>query len=84
MRNELNIEQILKNNLKDYLSKEVDDEIEKKVEEFAYILKNNKDKYIEHLMKNIRVFHEKNFCDNMINYQITFVNDYVIKREEEK
>lgn len=82
MRNELNIEQILKTNLKDYLSNEIDNEIEQKVKEFEFELKSNKDKYIEHLMKNIRILHEYNHVDNKINYQITFVNEYIIGDKE--
>ena len=73
---------ILKDNLKDYLSKEIDKEIEEKVKEFEETLEYNKDKYIEHLMKNIRIMHERNLSDFKIDYRITFVNEYVIKEEE--
>ncbi len=76
MNRELNIEQILKANLKDYLSNEINNEIEQKVKEFEFELKSNKDKYIEHLMKNIRILHEYNHVDNKIDYVIHFVNEY--------
>lgn len=79
--NDIKIEEILKANLKDFLSKEIDKEIIEALADFERILKQNKDHYIEHIMKNIRVLHEYNNADNKINYQITFVNEYKIKEE---
>ena len=78
----MKIEEILKVNLKDFLSKEIDKEIIEALADFERILKQNKDNYIEHIMKNIRILHEYNNADNKINYQITFVNEYKIKEEE--
>lgn len=78
----MKIEEILKVNLKDSLSKEIDKEIIEALADFERILKQNKDNYIEHIMKNIRILHEYNNADNKINYQITFVNEYKIKEEE--
>ena len=74
--NDINIEAILKANLKDYLSKEIDKEIVEELKDFERQLRQNKDKYIEHIMKNIRILHEYNHIDNRINYVITFVNEY--------
>lgn len=81
--NDIKIEEILRTNLKDFLSKEVDKEIIGALADFERILKQNKDHYIEHIMKNIRILHEYNNADNKINYQITFVNEYKIKEEED-
>lgn len=80
---DIKIEEILKVNLKDFLSKEIDKEIIEALADFERILKQNKDNYIEHIMKNIRILHEYNNVDNKINYQITFVNEYKIKESEE-
>lgn len=74
--NNINIGEILKVNLKDYLSKEIDNEIVEALADFERLLKRNKDKYIEHIMKNIRILHEYNHIDDRINYVITFVNEY--------
>ena len=74
--NDINIEAILKANLKDYLSKEIDKEIVEELKDFERQLRQNKDKYIEHIMKNIRILHEYNHIDNRINYVIKFVNEY--------
>ena len=81
--NDIKIEEILRTNLKDFISKEVDNEIIGALADFERILKQNKDHYIEHIMKNIRILHEYNNADNKINYQITFVNEYKIKEEED-
>lgn len=77
--NNLDIKNILENNLKDYIAEEVDKQIEQKVNEFRNILVNNKDHYIEHLMKNIRIIHEYNNNNNIINYTITFINEYKVR-----
>lgn len=79
--NDIKIEEIIKANLKDFLSKEIDKEIIEALADFERILKQNKDHYIEHIMKNIRILHEYNNADNKINYQITFVNEYKVKEE---
>lgn len=79
--NNLDIKNILENNLKDYIAEEVDKQIEQKVNEFRNILVNNKDHYIEHLMKNIRIIHEYNNNNNKINYTITFINEYKVRGE---
>ena len=50
--NDIKIEEILRTNLKDFLSKEVDKEIIGALADFERILKQNKDHYIEHIMKN--------------------------------
>lgn len=78
----MNIEQILKTNLEDYLSNEIDNEIEQKVKEFEFELKSNKDKYIAHLMESIRILHSYNHTDNKIDYVITFINEYKIGDKE--
>lgn len=83
MRNNIDIKDILETNLKDYLSNEIDNEIEQKVKEFEFELKSNKDKYIEHLMKNIRILHEYNYTNNKIDYVITFINEYKVGDKDE-
>lgn len=79
---DIKIEKILETNLKDYLSEEIDKQIEEKVQDFETMLKNNKDHYIEHLMKNIRILHEYNQNDYKVDYTIKFINEYEIKTHE--
>lgn len=76
---EEHLEKILEDNLRDFIDKEVNKIIEKATNDFERELKNNKDHYIEHLMKNIRVLHEYNHNENRIDYKIIFVNEYQIK-----
>lgn len=79
---DIRIEEILNANLKDYLSKEIDKEIVEALADFERVLRQNKDHYIEHIMKNIRILHEYNNVENRIDYQIVFVNEYKIKESE--
>lgn len=79
---DIRIEEILNANLKDYLSKEIDKEIVEALADFERVLRQNKDHYIEHIMKNIRILHEYNNVENRMDYQIVFVNEYVIKESE--
>jgi hypothetical protein len=83
MNKDINIERILETNLKDYMSEEIDKQIEEKVKEFETILKSNKDHYIEHIMKNIRILHEYNIAENRFDYHIIFRNIYEIKKDGE-
>ena len=79
---DIRIEEILNANLKDYLSKEIDKEIVEALADFERVLRQNKDHNIEHIMKNIRILHEYNNVENRMDYQIVFVNEYVIKESE--
>lgn len=81
--NDMKIEEVIKANLRDYVSKEIDKEIVEALADFERILKQNKDHYIEHIMKNIRVLHEYNHVENKMNYEITFVNVYKVDGGEE-
>lgn len=79
---DIKIEEILNANLKDYLSKEIDKEIVEALADFERVLRQNKDHYIEHIMKNIRILHAYNHAENRMDYQIVFVNEYKIKESE--
>ena len=65
---DIKIEEILNANLKDYLSKEIDKEIVEALADFERVLRQNKDHYIEHIMKNIRILHEYNNVENRMDY----------------
>lgn len=73
------IDEILKTNLKNFITEQVDNMIDDQVLEFKRRLECNKDEYISHLMKNIRIIHEYNHNDNAMDYHIIFTNITKIK-----
>lgn len=80
----IDIESIIKTNLKDFISREIDKEIVEALADFERVLRDNKDHYIEHIMKNIRILHEYNQNDNKIDYVISFINEYKIKEDKKE
>ena len=72
MKQEPNIIKLLETNLRSFMSEEIDKEIKKATTNFKFILEQNKDHYIEHIMKNIRMFHTAN--NNVYEYTIEFIN----------
>ena len=78
----MNIEEILKKETSQYISKKIDEEIEKKVNDFRYELTNRKDDYISEIMKAIRI-HEERVPRSMQNqYIITFENRVMLGSEK--
>ena len=71
--------EFIKHNIEEIISNRVDEEIEKKVEDFRYDLESRKDNYIAEIMKGIRIYHERDQYSNGINYKIIFEN--VVKVE---
>ena len=71
---DLNIEEILKNEVKQNIEVKIDKLIEDEVNEFTKRLLMRKDDYISEIMKGIRILHEKDHFMNTINYKIIFEN----------
>lgn len=78
----IDIEEHIKNAILENISKNIDEEIENKTEEFHRSLVDRKDKYIAEVMKGIRVFSTQNNPDGFINYRIQFENIERIEVEE--
>lgn len=75
------IDEILKDNLKHFITEQIDNMIDDEVLEFKRKLECNKDNYISHLMKNIRIMHEYNNINNSVTYEIRFLNETIIKKD---
>lgn len=71
---DLNIEEILKKEVKQNIEAKIDKLIEDEVNEFTKRLLMRKDDYIAEIMKGIRILHEKDLFMNTINYKIIFEN----------
>lgn len=71
-----NVSDFIKNVFKQEVSKKIDEEIDKKVEEFRKELVNNKDNYIAEIMKAIRIYSEQQSTGYYPRYQIVFENVY--------
>lgn len=71
---EEHLEEILKNEVKKYISKKLDLEIEEKMSKFYKELTYRKDDYIAEIMKGIRIFHEREQGSLTTNYKIIFEN----------
>ena len=75
MNNEYKIiDKYLKDSLKKIISDRVDEEIEKKVDEFKMQLVDRKNQYISEIMKGIQILYKQNFVENSMNYKIIFEN----------
>ena len=68
------IEKYLKDSLKRIVALSVDEEINKKVQEFENQLVDRRDQYIAEIMKGIRILHSQNMEDKSMNYKIIFEN----------
>ena len=71
-----NVSDFIKNVFRQEVSKKIDEEIDKKVEEFRKELVNNKDNYIAEIMKAIRIYSEQQSTGYYPRYQIVFENVY--------
>ena len=68
------IENGIKISVKEIVRAKIDEEIEKKVEQFKRELEDRKDNYIAEVMKGIRIYHERDFGSMGMNYKIIFEN----------
>lgn len=68
------IEKYLKDSLKRIVTLSVDEEINKKVQEFENQLVDRRDQYIAEIMKGIQILYSRNIEDNSMNYKIIFEN----------
>lgn len=68
------IENGIKLSVKQIVSKTIQQEIDKKVENFKRELEDRKDNYISEVMKGIRIYHERENQGIGINYRIIFEN----------
>lgn len=75
------IENGIKLSVKQIVSETIQQEIDKKVENFKRELEDRKDNYIAEVMKGIRIYHEKEMQGMGINYRIIFENVTRLERE---
>lgn len=78
------IENGIKISVKEIVRAKIDEEIEKKVEQFKRELEDRKDNYIAEVMKGIRIYHERDFGSMGVNYKILFENVYRTEKVEEE
>ena len=77
----IDIETMLKENIKQIVSNEVDEMIKEKGKEIYRELMSKRDVYIAELMKSIRIVSEQQITDNNIpKYLITIENTYKIEK----
>lgn len=75
MNNEYKIiDKYLKESLKKIITDRVDEEIEKKADDFKRELVDRRNQYISEIMKGIQIIYEQNPMDLSMNYKITFEN----------
>lgn len=68
------IDKYLKDSLKKIITDKVDEEIEKKADEFKRQLVDRKNQYISEILKGIQILYKQNFVENSMNYKIIFEN----------
>lgn len=68
------IENGIKLSVKQIVSETIQQEIDKKVENFKRELEDRKDNYISEVMKGIRIYHERDIQSMGVNYRIIFEN----------
>lgn len=68
------IDKYLKDSLKKIITDKVDEEIEKKADDFKRQLIDRRNQYISEIMKGIQIIYEQNPMDLSMNYKITFEN----------
>ena len=74
------IEKWLKEGLRNIIANSVDEEIEKKIQEFKEQLIDRRNQYISEIMRGIQIIHEQNSRDLSMNYKIIFENITKIER----
>lgn len=77
---ELDFEKIMRDQLAQIVSNEVDELIHEEVDRFYRRLYEKKDNYIAELMKSIRIFSEQQTIDHIPRYLITVENTYRIEK----
>lgn len=75
------IENGIKLSVKQIVSETIQQEIDKKVENFRKELEDRKDNYISEVMKGIRIYHEREIQGMGINYRIIFENVTRLERK---
>ena len=78
---EEHLEEILKQEVKKYISEKLDLEIEERVDKIYKELTYRKDDYIAEIMKGIRILHEKDQYSLGVNYKIIFENKVELVKE---
>ena len=78
------IENGIKISVKEIVRAKIDEEIEKKVEQFKRELEDRKDNYIAEVMKGIKIYHERDIGSMGVNYKILFENVYRTEKVEEE
>lgn len=68
------IDKYLKDSLRNIIANSVDEEIDKKVQEFQNQLVDRRNQYIAEIMKGIQILYSRNIEDNSMNYKIIFEN----------
>ena len=68
------IENGIRLSVRQIVSAKIQQEIDKKVEEFKRELEDRKDNYIAEIMKGIRIYHERETQNMETNYRIIFEN----------
>lgn len=74
------IEKYLKDSLRNIIANSVDEEIDKKIQEFKEQLIDRRNQYISEIMRGIQIIHEQNSTDLSMNYKIIFENITRIER----
>lgn len=77
------IENGIKLSVKQIVSETIQQEIDKKVEDFKRELEDRKDNYISEVMKGIRIYHERDTDSMGVNYRIIFENVTRLEKVEE-
>lgn len=75
------IENGIRLSVRQIVSAKIQQEIDKKVEEFKRELEDRKDNYIAEIMKGIRIYHERETQGMEINYRIIFENVTRLERK---
>lgn len=75
------IENGIKLSVKQIVSEAIQQELDKKVENFRRELEDRKDNYISEVMKGIRIYHERETGGLGINYRIIFENVTRLERK---
>lgn len=79
---ENNIEEMLKKEVQKNIEIKIDKLIEDEINDFTKKLLMRKDDYIAEIMRGIRILHEKNHFNNCINYKIIFENIVYLKENK--
>lgn len=76
----IDFETIMKKQLEQIVSNEVDELIHDEVNKFYRKLTEKKENYIAEIMKSIRIYSEQQTIDHIPRYLITFENTYRIEK----